>query len=78
MDRPIRILLVDDNPADRALAKRAFSNGLGEFVIDEADSRSSFLSALDAGTYDVRKSSHESTRTATPSNAQVVWSRLAQ
>ncbi|MCA9212735.1 MAG: response regulator, partial [Planctomycetales bacterium] len=53
MTRAIRVLLVDDEPADRALASRALTNGLEQVVIEESDSRSSLLSLLNANDYDV-------------------------
>ncbi len=53
MDGLLRILLVDDNSADRALVKRTLSQGLDDVAIVEADSRASLLKALGAGVPDV-------------------------
>lgn len=46
MDRSIRILLVDDDPADRAMATRVLKKGLGRVVIQEVYLREHLTAAL--------------------------------
>ncbi len=53
MDKPIRVLVVDDDPADRGLVTRTLKEGLVDVTIEEVDCRERLIEALDAGEPDV-------------------------
>lgn len=53
MTRAMRILLVDDNPDDRALVARALTKEYGNVEVREVIDRRQLEAALDDGTYDL-------------------------
>ena len=53
MQKTIRILLVDDDPTDRALVTRTLTKGLDDVIIEEADCREHLTTVLNAGVPDV-------------------------
>ena len=53
MNRPIRILYVDDYPLDRELVRDALEKEAGDFDVTEAASRADFEAALSHGTFDI-------------------------
>ena len=53
MQETIRILLVDDDPTDRALVTRTLTKGLDDVIIEEADCREHLTTVLNAGVPDV-------------------------
>ncbi|HIC88098.1 MAG TPA: response regulator [Anaerolineae bacterium] len=52
-NRPIRVLLVDDNHSDRALAREALLRSSIHFTVDEVATRPALMKALRAGHYDL-------------------------
>ncbi|MCP3978120.1 MAG: response regulator [bacterium] len=59
MPEPLRILLVDDDPGERALVERTLLHGLDGSTVDHAVSRATLLAQLAAERYDVIITDHD-------------------
>jgi diguanylate cyclase (GGDEF)-like protein len=53
MSSQLRVLVLDDNPDDRALIARSLRQGLGDVALIEAVDEQSFRAVLDAGEHDI-------------------------
>jgi len=53
MNKPIRILYVDDNPFDRELVRYALEHSDIKFQLTEADTGEEFKTQLSKGGYDL-------------------------
>jgi signal transduction histidine kinase len=50
---PVRVLLIDDNPDDRALLNRILQRDLGRVIVDEVYDAATFERALQQGGFDI-------------------------
>ncbi|MBI4642101.1 MAG: response regulator, partial [Candidatus Tectomicrobia bacterium] len=59
MNGPLRILLIDDNPDDRALVMRELRREFPDLIVGQITEARSFAQALETGNFDLVITDHQ-------------------